>query len=109
MRDGLPILLLLLLLALALSTVGCGTEIGDDCDSNYECSTAGGVCDTTAPDGYCLKEGCWTDGDCPDKGVCVCFPNGDRYCMRECSSNDDCRDEYSCIRLAGQPRFCYVK
>jgi len=102
-----PLLLAMALLCAAMSA--CGPEIGDDCESSYDCASSSMICDTAAPDGYCLIEGCWDDKDCPEYGVCIAFANDERFCMRGCEDGNDCRDGYRCVHLQGQPRFCYVR
>ncbi len=95
---------------LAFALAACGVKVGDSCDSDYSCGDSRLVCDLTAPDGYCLGVDCWEDGDCTDDGVCVQFPNGERFCLLGCEDGGDCRDGYDCIDdLEGQPSFCYLR
>jgi hypothetical protein len=92
------------LLLLAMSTA-CAPEIGDQCRTSRDCSSAGTrLCDRTQPHGYCTLQGC-EEGTCPDEAVCVKFsPDSERlsstYCMFKCSSGSDCRSDegYQCLR-----------
>ncbi len=103
-------LLIALSLLLAALVAGCGTKVGDECDSNYDCADRRLVCDHNVDDGYCLQVGCWENRDCPEDAVCVAFPNGDNFCLLGCDDEGDCRSALSCIDdLPGQPSFCYVR
>ena len=112
-------------LALATLLGACGSEIGDDCSTSVDCSPDGDrICDPTLPGGYCTVEGC-DEGTCPDDAVCVrffptsgllhtcaagcaahevCLSDGfcaarkseDRFCMRGCAQDYQCRDHYVC-------------
>jgi len=100
--------------ALLLLAGACQAEIGDECDYDIECSSAGDRnCDRGQPDGYCLIIGCDPDS-CPEEAVCVEFltpcpegteedlcrqiePNrGRSYCLKHCGSGEDCRSGYAC-------------
>jgi hypothetical protein len=131
------------LAGILLSAAGCGSEIGDSCTTNLDCSPMGDrICDVTQADGYCTVVGC-SGTSCPDDAVCVrffsasflfipcdpetedsldplvtptnectvteiCLSSGycaqrsseQRYCMKACEKNSDCRDGYEC-RLTG--------
>lgn len=100
--------------ALALSA--CPPEIGDSCANAADCSqTADRTCDTTVPGGYCTEFGCSADA-CPSEAACIGYqsvvstapecadlqavPRLQRTaCMRKCSRDSDCRDEYLCIDM----------
>ncbi|MBN2192503.1 MAG: hypothetical protein JW751_06770 [Polyangiaceae bacterium] len=110
--------------AVALTSLGCRPKIGDDCDTNADCSQVGDtLCDRTQPNGYCTEFNC-EPGTCPDEAVCIGFSSvisrtpGDEdrttwacadpqanarfqrnFCMRSCDSNDDCRYGYRCRDL----------
>ena len=86
---------LLSLLLVSLLTSGCAPEVGDPCASALECGTEM-ICDLSLPGGYCTAGDCEFLG-CPEAGVCITFPNSEEWCMTQCSSNGDCRDEYECI------------
>jgi len=53
------------------------------------------ACDTQAP-----VSGCAADEICLDGGLCAPLSTEVRYCVKTCSSNEDCRSDYEC-RLAG--------
>lgn len=78
---------------------GCQPLIGDDCQTNLDCSEDGDrFCDRTQPNGYCTIVDC-TPGSCPHEGACVQFFEGvhaRNYCMRQCEGNGDCRGSYTC-------------
>jgi hypothetical protein len=116
----------------------CGSEIGDECVVNSDCSPTGDrQCDNSSQSGYCTIQGC-DFNTCPEEAACVrfftggfnnracdfaledrnpennacspdelcaltnkCVPRSSevRYCMRKCSSQDDCRDGYECRDL----------
>jgi len=46
------------------------------------------------------ETGCMADEVCLDEGLCARQSTELRYCVKTCSSGDDCRDGYEC-RLAG--------
>lgn len=85
----------------AVVLAGCAPKIGDSCSSSLNCSVNGDrVCDQAQPGGYCSIQSCEAD-TCPEDAVCVRFrPTPSRFaqswCMRKCSSTNDCRDEYGC-------------
>ena len=53
------------------------------------------ACDTQGP-----VSGCAANEVCLDDGLCAPLSTELRYCVKTCSSNDDCRGGYEC-RLAG--------
>jgi hypothetical protein len=103
-------------MALLLAVVvACQPKIGDKCSTGTDCSQTGGrACDTTMPGGYCTMPNCEPDG-CPEEAACIAFAlspstlslcksaNESRglraFCMRRCSSQDDCRAGYACLDL----------
>ncbi|APR83312.1 Hypothetical protein A7982_08661 [Minicystis rosea] len=104
------------LLPLAALLLGCPPKIGNKCTVSTDCSQLGDrLCDTNQPNGYCTVFNCEPD-NCPD-AICVGFdPNLDpacktaddgrwprfqrTFCMKACSSDGDCRDEYECVDLS---------
>jgi hypothetical protein len=60
------------------------------------------VCDPDATRDRCAMEEicCAADEICLDAGMCAPLSTELRYCVKSCSSNDDCRGGYEC-RLAG--------
>jgi hypothetical protein len=63
------------LFIVATAALGCGHNIGDECQTNVDCLFDGTrFCDTSPPDGkgYCTIEGCdWNT--CPSEAVCIRF------------------------------------
>lgn len=92
---------------IGLAAVGCGTEIGDECDSDAACGT-GRFCDLNSEQGYCTIGGC-TANSCPENSICVVFDNEESFCMAACSSGDDCRDGYVCDTDNAAHGFCRVQ
>ncbi len=93
----------------------CGPEIGDECTSSADCSDMGDrLCDSSQPGGYCTRFNCEPDS-CPEEAACIAFlwttsaakecqdPGDSRrmrtFCLRRCSSQDDCRSGYVCADL----------
>ncbi len=104
-----------LLPLLAALSAGCQPKIGDSCTQNTDCSADGTrFCEPNMPDGYCTIFNC-EPNTCPDEAVCVAYQSvlstkpecADQldqrlertFCMRNCSSNGDCRAGYACIDL----------
>jgi hypothetical protein len=117
-------------IVIALISAACGKEIGDPCIVNSDCSPQGDrTCDAISKEGYCTILGCDFD-TCPSEAVCVrfftgsfsnvtCTTNADcsldelctlnntcvpraaesRFCMRKCKSQGDCRSGYECRDL----------
>ena len=101
--------ILAMIAALAI-LAACEPHIGDECESNIDCP-AGALCDTTAPGGYCLTQGCQDNDGCAEEAVCVFFDDYSSFCLLACSSSDDCRGGYQCrddLNDAGQDSFCYI-
>lgn len=99
-------LLCLLALALAPTLTGCAPAVGDACTVNGDCPN-GSICDSTVPGGYCTIPDCRAE-QCPGTSVCVTFREEESYCMQTCSSDEDCREGYTCREAAERPRFCYI-
>ena len=94
----------MLVFAVWAFTTGCGSIVGDACETQTDCGQAM-FCELSMPDGYCTTRSCETDG-CPDSGVCISFQVGISYCMRACESSDDCREGYACVTDFGVHPFC---
>ncbi len=103
------------IVAVLVLTVACTREIGDSCTTGTDCSQTGGrTCDTTMPGGYCTVANCEPDS-CPEEAACMGFVSAPstadscsglndsrelrQFCMRRCSSQDDCRGGYICADL----------
>lgn len=93
-----------ILLALAPLAIGCGAQVGDECEVQTDCG-AGLICEQSLPGGYCTLTDCERDG-CPEEGVCIRFATNVSYCMLQCDSSDDCRDGYRCVDDFGSTAFC---
>lgn len=91
----------------SFAAVGCGPDIGDECETALDCSSQGSrLCDRTQPNGYCTIRGC-EEGTCPEDSICVKFRPGQSrlaltYCMYGCEEDDDCRNDegYRCARAS---------
>lgn len=83
---------------------------GAACDTSADC--AGDQCFTEQqqfPDGYCSTTGCTSDDDCVagDGHEATCVQSGQgNFCMRSCSTHDDCRDGYACQALGEGEALC---
>jgi hypothetical protein len=118
MRPPVQIVMrILALCAVCLLVVGCGTQIGDSCESSIDCSPEGDrICDLSesSPGGYCTVRGCDHDS-CPDDSLCVRFFSSsfaDRACVRDTediSSNDCLPDEECTLRNTCAPRLSEVR
>lgn len=82
------------LMLASLWAAACTPVVGDKCTYDRQCGTTL-TCDTTYPDGYCLKAGCRA-GECPPEATCVDFGMDIRYCMRTCAPDDECRSDLAC-------------
>ncbi|MFW5967958.1 MAG: hypothetical protein ACOCV2_10585 [Persicimonas sp.] len=83
---------------------------GAACDSAADC--AGDQCFTEQqqfPDGYCSTTGCTSDDDCVSgedhEATCVQSGQGN-FCMRTCTTPDDCRDGYTCQAVGEGEDLC---
>jgi hypothetical protein len=90
---------------------GCGTEIGDSCSQNVDCSPTGGrICDVSQPDGYCTIEGC-DEGTCPEEAICVRFFPAE-FLVASCAEQADCQEGDLCLSdgfcapLRTERRYC---
>lgn len=78
----------------ALAAAGCSPVVGDVCELDRQCGTTL-TCDTTTPEGYCLKVGC-RQGECPPEATCVDFGQEQKFCMRSCAPDNECREGLLC-------------
>lgn len=93
-----------LALALAVAAGGCAAQVGDACKHNQDCGDQR-ICDVSQPEGYCTVQGC-TQEECPTESICVEFSTRERFCMRACEVDTDCRDGYFCVQGVGPAPFC---
>lgn len=105
-----------LILSFFCVLAACAPTIGDSCDNSGNCSiNLDRFCDRAQPGGYCTILNCQAD-QCPDDAVCIRFRDDSPRlsvvaCMKSCSGNGDCRDDYVCMgasqleagELGGQP------
>lgn len=108
------------LLALSWVSFACQPRIGDDCNTNQQCSgETQRLCDTSQSGGYCTVLNC-SPTSCPSgESVCVLFnsalsplpacqsstrpsPYSRSMCMKYCNEDGDCRAGYECIDVSGQ-------
>jgi hypothetical protein len=120
---------LLFTVAAAIAAAGCGSEIGDSCSLNSDCSQKESrVCDTNSTDGYCTKIGC-DYGTCPDEAECVRFFTGsfaNKSCTPatedctatscpgvtptdDCSASELCALDGRCVTRNSEIRYCMRK
>lgn len=105
--------------------MGCGSEIGDSCNRDIDCSPEGDrICarGSDLPGGYCTVFGC-DHGTCPDDSVCVrffalsetsatCDPdtedNRDSGAERTdaCTPDELCTVGGSCVPRTAEVRYC---
>ena len=85
-----------------------GTPDGDGCRQDNDC--AGGTCVTDWPGGYCTTMGCQTFEDCargPEDLNNRCFQQQDgNFCVRICTSNEECREDYVCQPISRREGLC---
>jgi hypothetical protein len=101
------------ILVLVLALAACGRSIGDDCETNVQCSAQGDrQCDLSQPGGYCTVEGC-DRTSCPDDAVCLRFFPVEALTMDcsagaiVCSQRDICLpQEHFCVDPQLEHRFC---
>lgn len=104
---------------LASASLACQPRIGDDCNTNQECSgETQRLCDTSQSGGYCTVLNC-SPTSCPSgEAVCVLFnselsplpachsstrpsPYSRSMCMKYCDDDSDCRGGYACVDISG--------
>jgi len=104
--------LMTLVLFLSLFFMACSTTVGDSCTEDSDCDT-GLLCDTSFPNGYCLKSSCniYDKDSCTDNSQCTYFDETETtYCLAKCNENSDCRDDYSCKAVSNNEyRVCLPK
>ena len=95
--------------------VGSGsTDVGGSCSVVTDCSGGeNGDCvseGTTYKGGYCTWRFCNASNSCPSGSHCSFDSSGDGYCLKDCSTDGDCRTSgYSCYDVDGDSTDeCYV-
>ena len=73
----------------AFLTVPC-SPYTEDCNPSAD--------DESCPDDSAPTDDCTPDEVCIVSGFCAPKASARRWCMLECDSNSDCRDEYECRR-----------
>ena len=106
MKTPPRIVLVLVVAALGALSVGCSKQIGDDCGSAADCDP-GQICDKALPGGYCTVTPCEPDS-CPEEAVCIDYPPFLSYCMKRCTNDGDCRDDYACVTSVQGIQYCGV-
>lgn len=96
----------ILTFALSVSLIGCVASVGDECGTDTDCGQSL-VCELSLPGGYCTRRDCRTDG-CPNEALCISFDLDTHYCMRPCTGDGDCREDYTCVTDFGLHPFCNV-
>jgi hypothetical protein len=84
-----------LVLLLAVCLTACAPQIGDACDSDQDCP-AGVICDRSVEGGLCTIRNC-RPSTCPSESICVVFDRHEAYCMRSCTSDEECRADHRCL------------
>jgi len=123
MRRSMParVAILSICALLGLGLTACGSEIGDSCSINTDCSTTGErICDRSQIDGYCTIVGCDYD-TCPEESVCVRFFVGeftDKPCdpvtedlqnsdgTDDCAFSETCSLGGQCVPRSAEARYC---
>ena len=97
----------LALFALTVSTAvtSCGSPaqqagIGRECAVDDDCNEGddGDDIDNTClafKGGYCGREDCADDADCPDGSACVTHDDGENYCFLLCRDKPECNGDRS--------------
>ncbi len=111
---------------LAVTSAGCGHNVGDSCSGNVDCSPAGDrICDTAQVGGYCTIEGCDLT-TCPSEASCIRFFSASflsRTCnpateavanpsvtpTHDCGSGEMCLSSGFCTQRTSERRFCMKK
>ncbi|WP_158542735.1 zinc-dependent metalloprotease family protein [Lujinxingia litoralis] len=88
-----------------------GADDGERCASNLSCKGAACIRELekddgqrSFPNGYCTTRYCADDGDC-NGGICV-VQNTTPGCMAACTTDDDCRQGYTCRSGREGRAFC---
>lgn len=86
-----------------------GAVDGDACEADDGCRS--GFCAPSPdwPGGYCTTVDCNTRVDCESDGennACLVSGRGSNYCVRLCTSNNECREGYICQGLSQTEGYC---
>lgn len=96
-----------------LPLFACGNDgtVGESCEDDEVCE-AGLSCRRSYPGTFCAQT-CTAAGDtasCPQGTVCAQQLDEELVCSLTCESDDDCREGYACLAVAGgQATACQVK
>ena len=91
-------------LVVVVLCIGCGGEagseadevgVGAECEESADCpeldTEAGDLeCLTQFKGGYCGREGCDVNEDCPEGSACVLHDDGGNYCFLLCTDKSEC-------------------
>lgn len=83
-----------------------GAADGEPCSQDTDCQ--GGTCITDWPGGFCTTLGCESFEDCSRLGNenrCLQV-RGPDLCVRMCTQDSDCRDQYICQMFNAQQGMC---
>lgn len=71
-------------------TGGATSVVGAACTSDAQCGE-NGTCITDLPGGYCAIAGCSDAAPCPDGASCWGFGESGNFCIKDCTSGNECR------------------
>jgi len=80
---------------------GCGGSdadalgIGAECTVNEDCNVDDGQSCLGFKGGYCGRQDCTGDIDCPEDSRCVAHDDGINYCFRTCVDKVECNENRS--------------
>ena len=84
-----------------LFAVGCGGSdadslgIGAECAVNDDCNVDDDQVCLNFKGGYCGRQNCAGDVDCPADSACVAHTDGVNYCFRLCVDKVECNENRS--------------
>ena len=91
------------------ATAETGRVDGEACESDANCRSGFCAPDPDWPGGYCTTVDCNTREDCQSDGqnnACLLPGRGSNFCVRLCTSNDECREGYVCQGLSQTEGYC---
>lgn len=88
-------------------------QVGSSCTSPNHCDE-GLTCLGGWSGGYCTKQDCEDEGDCPEGSLCASMGDGFKACVDACDAHADCRTEegYRCKTfgdsLGERVQYCHA-